>query len=129
MHNMMAEKVLRANILFFDSNPIGRITTRFSRDMTILDNGVPVLTIMVIQGFLRVLTVIISISIVNPWLLIFAAIAIVMMIRVYRLGVTAMIDAQRLDQRFFGPINTTFTMVITGLVTFRAYRKFDFYRI
>lgn len=46
MHNMMAEKVLRANILFFDSNPIGRITTRFSRDMTILDMGIPPLTIM-----------------------------------------------------------------------------------
>ena len=37
MHNQMADKVLRAPILFFDSNPIGRITTRFSKDMTMLD--------------------------------------------------------------------------------------------
>lgn len=29
MHNTMAEKVIRATILFFDSNPQGRITTRF----------------------------------------------------------------------------------------------------
>lgn len=40
-----------------------------------------------------------------------------------------MLDAQRLDQKYFGPINSTFTTVINGLVTFRAYRKFDFYKI
>jgi ABC-type multidrug transport system fused ATPase/permease subunit len=33
----MTEKVIRAKILFFDSNPIGRILTRFSKDMVILD--------------------------------------------------------------------------------------------
>lgn len=93
MHNMMAEKVLRANIVFFDSNPIGRITTRFSRDMTILDMGIPPLTIMVAQGFLRTITVIISVSIINPYLLIFAAIGLWTMIKVYRLGVTAMVHA------------------------------------
>ena len=37
MHNCMAEKVVRSHILFFDSNPIGRVTTRFSKDMVILD--------------------------------------------------------------------------------------------
>jgi hypothetical protein len=33
----MTKKVLRARILFFDSNPIGRIITRFAKDMVILD--------------------------------------------------------------------------------------------
>jgi ATP-binding cassette subfamily C (CFTR/MRP) protein 4 len=32
MHNKMAWKVLRSKILFFDSNPIGRVTSRFSKD-------------------------------------------------------------------------------------------------
>ena len=97
MHNKMTEKVLRANILFFDSNPIGRVTTRFSRDMTILDSAIAPLTVMVTQGLLRTVSVIISVSIVNPYLLIFAAIGLVCMIKVYRDGITAMIDAQRLD--------------------------------
>ena len=97
MHNKMTEKVLRANILFFDSNPIGRVTTRFSRDMTILDSAIAPLTVMVTQGLLRTVSVIISVSIVNPYLLIFAAIGLLCMIKVYRDGITAMIDAQRLD--------------------------------
>lgn len=37
MHNKMALKVLRSKIEFFDSNPIGRITSRFSKDMLMLD--------------------------------------------------------------------------------------------
>ena len=41
MYHKMCEKVLRANILFFDSNPIGRILTRFSKDMAVLDLIVP----------------------------------------------------------------------------------------
>lgn len=93
MHNKMTEKVLRANILFFDSNPIGRVTTRFSRDMTILDSAIAPLTVMVTQGCLRTLSVIISVSIVNPYLLIFAFIGLLFMIKVYRDGITAMIDA------------------------------------
>ena len=37
MHNEMGQKVIRAKILFFDSNPIGRITSRFSTDVAMVD--------------------------------------------------------------------------------------------
>lgn len=84
MHNSMVKSVIRANITFFDSNPIGRITTRFSRDMAIVDQGIPPLLIFTTQGLLRILTVIISVSIVNPYLLIIAAIGVVYMVKVYR---------------------------------------------
>jgi hypothetical protein len=47
MHNTMAEKVIRSNIIFFDSNPSGRISTRFTKDLTILDNALPPITILV----------------------------------------------------------------------------------
>ena len=44
----MTEKVLRAKILFFDSNPIGRIITRFSKDIAVFDMVIPVLAVFVI---------------------------------------------------------------------------------
>jgi len=47
MHNDMSYKVLRAKILFFDSNPIGRVVTRFSKDVGVLDFIIPVLTIFI----------------------------------------------------------------------------------
>jgi len=41
IHNKMAERVIRSPILFFDSNPIGRISTRFSKDLVVLDMMLP----------------------------------------------------------------------------------------
>ena len=46
MYHTMSEKVLRSNILFFDSNPIGRILTRFSKDMAVMDLIAPSLSTM-----------------------------------------------------------------------------------
>jgi len=38
MHNRALENVMHAPMLFFDSNPTGRILNRFSKD---LDEGIP----------------------------------------------------------------------------------------
>ena len=48
IHNAITERVLRAKILFFDSNPIGRIVTRFSKDLVIFDLVVPILAMITI---------------------------------------------------------------------------------
>jgi hypothetical protein len=41
LHSAMAYMVMKAKILFFDSNPIGRIVTRFSKDIMYLDTNLP----------------------------------------------------------------------------------------
>ena len=89
----MSYKVLRANILFFDSNPIGRVTTRFSKDMTMLDTQVPPLSMIVTQGMLRALSVVVAVSIVNPFLLIPAILGAMYMIWVYNTGIGPMVDS------------------------------------
>ena len=42
MHNRVTWSVIRAKILFFDSNPIGRILTRFSKDIGMVDNAIAI---------------------------------------------------------------------------------------
>lgn len=75
MHLEMCRKVLSAKIVFFDSNPVGRILTRFSKDMAVLDLVMPPISIVMTYGIFRALTVAISIIVINYWLLIPAAIA------------------------------------------------------
>ena len=53
----MVEKVIRAHVLFFDSNPIGRILTRFSKDVTALDLVMPNIGVLAQFGIFRSLTV------------------------------------------------------------------------
>jgi len=47
MHNKMAEMVIRSKILFFDSNPSGRIATRFTKDLAMSDFILPALLAIV----------------------------------------------------------------------------------
>lgn len=122
MHNTMTDRVIRAKILFFDSNPSGRIISRFAKDIGILDNVLPLFMVFVTLGILRTVSVVITIAIVNPWLVIPALLGSVYMVWVCKTGIKAMLESQRIDFLQQGPINQTYTMVINGLVTFRAYR-------
>ena len=41
LHNKMLNSVTRSPILFFDSNPLGRIINRFSKDTAVSDGTLP----------------------------------------------------------------------------------------
>ena len=124
----MADKVLRAPILFFDSNPIGRITTRFSKDMTMLDMVFTNIAVMTTQGCLRSIVVMVTVSCINPYLLIMAFLGFLYMLWVMRVGTSPMIATQRMDQTYQGPINSCMQNMTQGIITFRGYRQFGFYR-
>jgi ABC-type multidrug transport system fused ATPase/permease subunit len=104
--------VIRASILFFDSNPVGRIVTRFSKDVTVLDFIVPVYVVFIAQGIFRTITVSITLGVINPWLFIALAVALLLMFYILNKGTRPMQDSQRLDGVLRGPIHTTFSMMI-----------------
>ncbi len=41
LHNRMLQHVTRTPVLFFDSNPLGRIINRFSKDTAVTDGTLP----------------------------------------------------------------------------------------
>ena len=57
IHDAMLTKVARSRILFFDSNPVGRILARFSKDISVVDLQIPALSNFCAQGIFRTLTV------------------------------------------------------------------------
>mmetsp|Transcript_19142 Transcript_19142/g.32631 ORF Transcript_19142/g.32631 Transcript_19142/m.32631 type:complete len:690 (+) Transcript_19142:1244-3313(+) len=128
MHDSMAMHVIRSKILFFDSNPSGRVLTRFSKDMTILDVLLAPITVLVTNGALRTLSVVIVVSIVNPLLIVIALGCLYYMWATTQRGVGPMIEAQRFEQMYQGPINQSLTTVIQGMVTLRSYNKFSHFR-
>lgn len=93
MHNLVTKRVLRANILFFDSNPIGRIVTRFSKDLSVMDFILPPYFIWISIGVFRAITVTIMVGIVNPYLFIGLAVGIVLMSLVLWWGELPMAEA------------------------------------
>lgn len=122
MYLKMSEKLLRANILFFDSNPIGRILTRFSKDMAVMDLIVPTLSILMTYGIFRAIAVTICIICVNYWMLIPIAISVAYLSYLLSRAQLSLIETQRLDSIVRGPIHSLFAMVVNGLVSIRAYK-------
>ena len=127
MHKAMTYRVIRALILFFDSNPSGTISTRFTKDLMTMDNMFPGISIFCTMNALRIITVCITVIIVNPYLLLVGAVALSYCVYIYKIGIKPMIECQRFDQIFYGPINSSIALSINGLVTLRSYRKFDFF--
>nr|XP_030712497.1 multidrug resistance-associated protein 4-like [Globicephala melas] len=66
-HNKMLESILRAPVLFFDRNPIGRILNRFSKDIGHMDDLLPLTFLDFIQTFLLVIGVAGVMVAVIPW--------------------------------------------------------------
>ncbi|EDV27211.1 uncharacterized protein TRIADDRAFT_54940 [Trichoplax adhaerens] len=48
-HNRMLKSVLHAPIYFFDTNPVGRVLNRFSKDLNHMDNELPFTVLQVVQ--------------------------------------------------------------------------------
>jgi ATP-binding cassette subfamily C (CFTR/MRP) protein 4 len=70
IHEDMIKRVARSPVLFFDSNPIGRIVTKFSKDMTVMDMMIASMANVIVFGILRSIGVAIVISSINPYMLI-----------------------------------------------------------
>lgn len=121
MYHTMSEKVLRSNILFFDSNPIGRILTRFSKDMAVMDLIAPALSTMMTYGIFRAIAVTISIVAVNYWIAIPIAVSLCYFVYLMTKALLVLVETQRMDSIVRGPIHSLFAMVVNGLVSIRAY--------
>lgn len=67
MHNRMLARVVRAPVLFFDSNPVGRILNRFTKDTHFMDDMLPMTLFDFIMSFFMVLGSVITVLAVNPW--------------------------------------------------------------
>ena len=128
MHSRMAEAVVRARVLFFDSNPIGRIITRFSKDIATLDLIMPNVAVLASFGIFRALTVVMVISYIHVEMVLFVFFVIWLMSLIAKKGRNVMRESQRMDSIYRGPIHSAFSTVVNGLVTLRAFERIEYYR-
>jgi ATP-binding cassette subfamily C (CFTR/MRP) protein 4 len=73
----MFKGVLYSTLRFYESNPVGRILNRFSRDQQVIDELLPETFFDTIQILVMVLgSIVIIIGITNPWILLIFVIII-----------------------------------------------------
>ncbi|XP_063966914.1 ATP-binding cassette sub-family C member 4-like isoform X1 [Lytechinus pictus] len=129
LHNRMFEALIRAPMQFFDTNPIGRILNRFSKDIGFMDELLPITFADFNAISLQTLAFIIVISIFNPIVLLFTVPLCVAFILVRRYFLASSRDIKRLEGITRSPVFSHLSASLQGLVTIRAFKvQEDFIR-
>ena len=127
MHKAIVDGLVRSKILFFDSNPIGRIFTRFSKDMAVMDLILPQIAGMATLTVFRTITVTITLMVIYPYIIVIVLIAILIMFTILMKAIVTQRECLRMDSIYRGPIHSTFAMIVNGLVTLRTFERIPFF--
>ncbi|CAF3859617.1 unnamed protein product [Rotaria sp. Silwood1] len=125
LHNNMFKGVLYSSLRFHESNPVGRILNRFSKDQQILDESLPLTFFDTIQLLIMVLGSIVIIGMANPWVLLTLIIIIPAFLWLRSYYVNTSREIKRLESISRSLIYTLFSSTLSGLMTVRAFKVED----
>nr|QNH67948.1 ATP-binding cassette transporter subfamily C member 1 X9 [Brachionus plicatilis] len=121
LHSSMLYSILRSNMQFFESTPIGRIINRFSKDIEAVENMIPISYRSLVRCIFQVIFTVIMISFVTPFFLMPLIPISIVYYFVQRFYVAAMRQLKRLNSVSKSPIFSHFGETLTGVSTIRAY--------
>lgn len=123
LHDKMLTSVLHAPMAFFDTTPIGRIISRFSRDVNALDETLPQYFQQMLSTVLNLVASYVFIGTVLPIFFAAAVPAIGIYALLQRFFHRTALELKRLDSISKSPIYAHFSETLGGLSTLRAYGK------
>ena len=123
LHDKMVFAVLHAPVFFFDSNPVGRILNRFSRDIGCMDEVLPKTFLQSVQLFLLLFTSILLPTISNLWVLL-AVVPIAVSAGLFsRYYLKTSRELQRLESICRSPVYSHISETLDGLDTIRTRKR------
>ncbi|KAL6841672.1 hypothetical protein ACP4OV_028501 [Aristida adscensionis] len=117
----LMDSVFKAPMSFFDSTPVGRILTRASSDLSILDFDIPYSMAFVVTGGIEVVTTVLVMGTVTWQVLVVAVPVTVTMIYVQRYFVSSARELVRINGTTKAPVMNYASESILGVVTIRAF--------
>jgi ATP-binding cassette subfamily C (CFTR/MRP) protein 4 len=125
LHNGMFKGVLYSPMRFFESNPVGRVLNRFTKDQSAVDEFLPLSLWDVVQLGVLLVAIIIVIALTNPFALISLVVIIPVFFYVRRRYVASSREIKRLDGVTKSPVLAFFSSTLDGIATVRAYGMED----
>ncbi|XP_011264384.1 multidrug resistance-associated protein 1 isoform X2 [Camponotus floridanus] len=121
MHIMMLRAVMRAPLTFFDTTPIGRIISRFAKDVDILDTSLPAQISDTIYCLFEVIATLFVISYSTPIFIVVILPVGAVYYFIQRFYVATSRQLKRLESVSRSPIYSHFSESVTGAQLIRAY--------
>ncbi|CAG2177963.1 unnamed protein product, partial [Oppiella nova] len=121
LHNSIFYRLLRAPIAVFDSNPVGRILNRFTKDLGVVDEMLPATSFDLNMIIGQTIGVIVVVGLVNPYLVIPAAFIFCMVAVIRGIYIKSARDIKRFEGLTRSPVYSHVSTTISGLASVRAY--------
>ena len=123
----MLSSVIKAPVLFHDTNPVGRILNRFSNDIDIMDSILPDGFFDALQVVLYGIGSIVLPTVLNPWVALGALPLVMTVILIGRYYVKSSRELSRLEAENKSPVLSHFTDTMEGLPTIKAHKMEAFF--
>jgi len=127
-HEKMLNRIIQAPVYFFDSNPIGQILNRFSNDTGTLDRFLSLITMDVLDNVFFIVTVIITVSIIDPVHLAPLAGEVIFIFMALRICYQGVKQTKKYDLATRGPLFSLFSSSLSGIVVIRTYNQGEMFK-
>jgi len=124
IHKLLTYSVTRVPVAFFDVTPLGRILNRFSKDIQSIDMILLIMVSWALVTFNSVFACAVGILLATKGSLIVVIVPILYIyIRIANFVRCSSVDLQRLQSVSRSPLYSSFSEMLNGLATVRAFRK------
>ncbi|XP_020536049.1 ABC transporter C family member 2 isoform X2 [Jatropha curcas] len=125
LHDAMLDSILRAPMLFFHTNPTGRIINRFAKDLGEIDRNVASFSNMFLNQVWQLLSTFVLIGIVSTISLWAIMPLLILFYVAYLYYQNTSREVKRLDSITRSPVYAQFGEALNGLSSIRAYKAYD----
>ncbi|XP_064381893.1 ATP-binding cassette sub-family C member 4-like isoform X2 [Halichondria panicea] len=125
LHNRMFASVMRVPVLFFDTNPIGRILNRFSKDIGYLDDLLPYIFCEYLLWLFRSLSTLVTSVAAIPWLIVPCALMLGFFFLLRYYYICSAREVKRLEAIARSPLYSHISSTLQGLLTIKTFKKED----
>ncbi|KAH8899307.1 P-loop containing nucleoside triphosphate hydrolase protein [Thozetella sp. PMI_491] len=119
--------ILRAPLRWLDTVPVGRILNRFTADFHIIDSQLANTISFGAGSFLNLIGVIVAGFIVNPYIVLFAALLLIISLYYAIIYLNGARPVKRLESTTKSPVFEQFGSALTGVTTIRGFDKSQVY--
>jgi ATP-binding cassette subfamily C (CFTR/MRP) protein 4 len=122
LHNRMLQGILYSSMRFFESNPIGRILNRATRDQQIIDEVLPMIFLDAVQTLIIALGAFFIICIIEPLLIFIIILLLTICLYLRRFYMRSNRQMRHLESITRSPIYAFFSSSLEGVATIRAFK-------